>query len=64
MRIVENEEIEFEIADINDNTLKIGIRKSYTKAGFYLVFFAYVCILAETVLALPLMKIYYKGVNF
>lgn len=57
----ETEEREFEIGDLNGNSVKIGLRIQYIKAGFHLVFYAHACLLVESVLALPMMKICYKG---
>ena len=58
------EEREFEISDLNGNSVKIGLRIQFIKAGFHLVFYAHACLLVESVLALPMMKICYKGGNF
>jgi hypothetical protein len=41
-------ESDFEIKDRSQNTLQIGLRKSYNDAGFNLVLFAHVVVLVET----------------
>ena len=41
-------ESDLEIKDRSQNTLQIGLRKSYNDAGFNLVLFAHVVVLVET----------------
>lgn len=54
-------ESDLELQDASGNTLKIGMRHSFSKAGFHLIFYAHVCLLVEAEKALSLMQIYYKG---
>lgn len=54
---------DLEIADVLGNTVKIGLKISFAKAGFHVTVYAHVVILLETILILPQLKIYYKS-NF
>ena len=58
------DENDVEVADEAGNTLKIGVRQQYTKAGIHITIYAHVCVLLESIHVLPFMKIFYKGGNF
>ena len=58
------DETDLEIKDKDQNTLKIGLRKTYDEAGFSLTLFAHVVVLIETQQILKNMQICYKEGRF